>query len=201
MSGCTPYIAAAWNAGVDDGIPTDMSRRSSRRRRSSRAMFGACPVASAWSRTARDRPSIWTIRKRRRAPVEAAPSHAQRARRSRNRWPRSTYSSIAPAAAPGRLEGRSPVGGLTRLEDPDALRVEPAPLDLGGDPLRRLIVALARQPERAPVDADHVRGPQVELGLERLLGRDVHGLGDLPRRVGADGQRGEIERPVGVSRL
>ena len=74
-------------------------------------------------------------------------------------------------------------------------------LDLGGEPFRGLVVGLASQREGAPVDPDEVGRAQVDRGLDCLLGRDVHRLGDLPRGVGADRQGREVEGSEGVADL
>ena len=63
-----------------------------------------------------------------------------------------------------------PAPRLPRPEDPGHRRIEMAPLDLGGEAHRGLVVGLAGQGEGAPVHADEVGGAQVEGGLHRVLG-------------------------------
>src|SRR5574341_489625 len=81
MSGRTPYIAASWKAGVELGRPTLIGVRRKPPWPRSRARNGTRPLAIASSSTARDRPSIWTIKRRRRAA------------RSTRRWRPRTRSS------------------------------------------------------------------------------------------------------------
>ena len=69
------------------------------------------------------------------------------------------------------------------------------------DPGGRLVVRLAGEREGAPVHAEQAGGAQVQRGLQRLLGRHVHGPGDVARRVGSDRQRGQVERPEPVAGL
>src|SRR5262252_76820 len=59
MSGHTPYMAAIWNAGVDEGRPTDTGSSRWVRWRS-RRRNGMRPWARACSSTGRERPSICT---------------------------------------------------------------------------------------------------------------------------------------------
>src|SRR5262245_48674905 len=107
MSGFTPYMAAAWKAGVEEGRPTDIAWRTKRRPARSRAMLGMRPATSAASKTSRERPSICTTRRRRRAVASAEPSLVQRAIRSTVPWSLRTRSSIMMrAASPGRSRAR-----------------------------------------------------------------------------------------------
>ena len=79
-------MAAIWKAGVDVGMPTVMgvSRYPSRSRR--RRAYGICPEDRACSKTARESPSIWTIRRRRRPAAGGGPSRSRRTSRSIARW-------------------------------------------------------------------------------------------------------------------
>src|SRR5262249_41423300 len=103
MSGFTRSMAAAWKAGVEEGRPTDIAWRTKRRLVRSRAMLGMRPASSAASKTSRERPSICTTRKRRRAVAAAGLSLAQRAIRFTVLWSLRTRSSIMTrTASPGR---------------------------------------------------------------------------------------------------
>src|SRR5438128_3798013 len=93
MSGRTPYIAAIWNAGVDDGSPTNIGCRRQPPRSITRRRNGIPPCVSASSSTPRESPSICTTSSRRRPAVGARPRRARRIRRSTKRWSPSTRSS------------------------------------------------------------------------------------------------------------
>src|SRR2546421_428935 len=93
MSGRTPYIAASWNVGVDDGRPTNIGCSRQPARSITRRRNGMRPSASACSSTPRESPSIWTTSRRRRPGVGARPRRARRTRRSTKRWRASTRSS------------------------------------------------------------------------------------------------------------
>src|SRR5881628_2764336 len=93
MSGRTPYIAASWNVGVDDGRPTNIGCTRQPARSITRRRNGMRPSASACSSTPRESPSIWTTSRRRRPGVGARPRRARRTRRSTKRWRASTRSS------------------------------------------------------------------------------------------------------------
>src|SRR5438094_747762 len=93
MSGRTPYIAAIWNAGVDDGSPTNMGCRRQPPRSITRRRNGIRPCVRASSSTPRESPSICTTSSRRRPAVGAHPRRARRIRRSTKRWSPSTRSS------------------------------------------------------------------------------------------------------------
>src|SRR5437879_2214660 len=93
MSGRTPYIAAIWNAGVDDGSPTNMGCRRQPPRSITRRRNGIRPCVRASSSTPRESPSICTTSSRRRPAVGARPRRARRIRRSTKRWSPSTRSS------------------------------------------------------------------------------------------------------------
>src|SRR5712691_8282163 len=85
MSGCTPYISAIWNAGVDVGMPTAIGCRRYPCRSRRCLKNGIRPSASACSSTERESPSIWTIRKRRPSRGGAGPSLNRLIARSRLR--------------------------------------------------------------------------------------------------------------------
>src|SRR5437762_10195110 len=93
MSGRTPYIAASWKEGVDDGRPTNIGCSRQPARSITRRRNGMRPSASACSSTPRESPSIWTTSRRRRPGVGARPRRARRTRRSTKRWRASTRSS------------------------------------------------------------------------------------------------------------
>src|SRR2546422_1016023 len=93
MSGRTPYIAAIWNAGVDDGSPTNIGCRRQPPRSITRRRNGIRPCVRASSSTPRESPSICTTSSRRRPAVGARPRRARRIRRSTKRWSPSTRSS------------------------------------------------------------------------------------------------------------
>src|SRR5919204_6556391 len=93
MSGRTPYIAASWNEGVDDGRPTNIGCTRQPARSITRRRNGMRRSASACSSTPRESPSIWMMRRRRRPGVGARPRRARRTRRSTKRWRASTRSS------------------------------------------------------------------------------------------------------------
>src|SRR6267143_5613737 len=93
MSGRTPYIAAIWKAGVDDGSPTNMGCTRQPPRSIRRRTHGMRPAASARSSTSRDSPSICTTSSRRRPATGARPRRARRMTRSTRRWSPSTRSS------------------------------------------------------------------------------------------------------------
>jgi len=76
MSGRTPYIAAIWNAGVDDGSPTNMGCRRQPPRSITRRRNGIRPCVRASSSTLRESPSICTTSSRRRPAVGAHPRRA-----------------------------------------------------------------------------------------------------------------------------
>src|SRR5216683_1518040 len=111
MSGRPPYMMAAWKAGVDAGSPTDRSRRASRPEARRRRRPRRLPPASARSRSVRERPSIWTIRKRRRdvSPSGGA-SRIQRLHRSTIPCARSTTDSMASRPREGPAAGRGQAG-------------------------------------------------------------------------------------------
>src|SRR5439155_22112138 len=94
-----------------------------------------------------------------------------------------------------------PGGRRSRLEDPHALGIEVTPRDLLLDPSRRLVVRLPRETERSPVDAHEFLRAQIDPRLERFFRRDVDRVSELAGRVGADGQRGQIEGAEGVTDL
>src|SRR5947207_1919984 len=93
MSGRTPYIAASWKEGVDEGRPTNIGCTRQPARSITRRRNGMRPSASACSSTPRESPSIWTTSRRRRPGVGARPRRARRTRRSTKRWRASTRSS------------------------------------------------------------------------------------------------------------
>src|SRR5437762_8382633 len=93
MSGRTPYIAASWKEGVDEGRPTNIGCTRQLARSITRRRNGMRPSASACSSTPRESPSIWTTSRRRRPGVGARPRRARRTRRSTKRWRASTRSS------------------------------------------------------------------------------------------------------------
>src|SRR4029077_7894300 len=55
--------------------------------------------------------------------------------------------------------------------------------------------------ERSPMDAEQHSAPQILGRLHRLLGSRVNGFHDPRRKVGADGDRREIEGPQTLPRL
>src|SRR5215813_2723007 len=195
MSGLTPYMAAAWKAGVDDGNPTDMKRRMNRPLVMSRWMLRMPPLWRARSNTLRDSPSIWMTRNRRRGAASMQPRRVHRARRSTMRWKDRTRSSTMapPLALPGHC--------FAWPGDPDGRRIEAAAGHFGSETPGRLVVRLPGQHERAPMYADEALRAEVAPSLQRLLGRDVHGAGDLARSVGADGEGGQIEGPQSLTDL
>src|SRR5688500_2652189 len=86
-------MAAIWNAGVEVGIPTVIGRRRHSPRSSSRRRNGMRPSASPCSSTARESPSIWTMRRRRLPVAGGGPSRTRRISRStRCCRPRTTSS-------------------------------------------------------------------------------------------------------------
>src|SRR5258705_3283244 len=191
-------MAAAWKAGVDEGSPTDMGRRRNRPLATSRAALGMPPAFSASSKTSRESPSIWTTRNLRRGFSSVSPSRAHRAIGPTSPWrARTSPSGISgrPYIRASSLPGKS----LPRLGRPYDAGLGLPPRDLGGDAPGRLVVGLPGQHEGTPVDASEALGAEVGPGLERLLGRDVHGAGDLPRCIGANGQGGEVEGPQRVA--
>src|SRR3990170_2173051 len=74
-------------------MPTDIGRRTSCPRRSSRLSVRSRPAARALPRTARDRPSIWITRKRRQSAGGAEPARSRRINRSTARWSQRKTSS------------------------------------------------------------------------------------------------------------
>src|SRR5688572_32793690 len=86
-------MAAIWNAGVEVGMPTVIGRRRHSPRSSSRRRNGMRPSASPCSSTARESPSIWTMRRRRLPVAGGGPSRTRRISRStRCCRPRTTSS-------------------------------------------------------------------------------------------------------------
>src|SRR5437879_2935321 len=96
------------------------------------------------------------------------------------------------------VHGRG-VEGWGRGGNPHDVWIQLAPGDLGGDPRGWLVIRLPREHEGAPVDAEEAGGSEVRPRLQRLLWGDVPGAGDLARRVGADGQSGEVEGPERIA--
>src|SRR5690242_4784682 len=93
MSGRTPYIAASWNAGVEDGRPTNIGQMRQPPRSITRLRNGIRRSASACSSTPRESPSICTISRCRWLGLGARPRRARRTKRSTRRWRESTRSS------------------------------------------------------------------------------------------------------------
>src|SRR5215510_2592194 len=217
MSGFTPYMAAAWKAGVEEGRPTDIAWRTKRRLVRRRAMLGMRPPSSAASKTSRESPSICTTRKRRRAVAPAGPSLAQRAIRSTAPWSLRTRSSIMTrAASPGRSRARvyrasRAWAALHLAANRDRDHLEEAADDTPILPalVRHLLGAgqvVGEHALQAPGDAlvvdDQVdlivqpEGAIVEVGAShrRPLAVDHHGLGVEERRaVLVDSDTGEEE--------
>src|SRR5215472_13074574 len=73
------------------------------------------------------------------------------------------------------------------------MRIELQTRHLVSDATRGLVVGLARQLVGAPMYPDEVPSADITRCMQRLLRRHVHGLRDDARRVGPDGQRGEVE--------
>src|SRR5262245_16234421 len=218
MSGFTPYMAAAWKAGVEEGRPTDIAWRTKRRLVRSRAMLGMRPASSAASKISRERPSICTTRRRRRAVASAEPSLVQRAIRSTVPWSLRTRSSIMMrAASPGRSRARvyrasrafgSPLH-LAAYGDRDHLEEAADDAPILPALVRHLLGAgqvVGEHALQAPGDTlvvdDQVdlvvqpEGAIVEVGAShrRPLAVDHHGLGVEERRaVLVDSDAGEEE--------
>lgn len=95
----------------------------------------------------------------------------------------------------------SPGSDFAWFEYPHRAGVELAPADFVREPPGRLVVGLAGERERAPVDPEKLGSVQVDPRLERFLRRDVDRLRELSRRVGTDRQRGQVERPQRVTDL
>src|SRR5688500_3792766 len=95
MSGCTPYMAAIWKAGVEVGRPTAIGCSVTRPRSRMRLRKGMNPAASASSSAPCDRPSICTMSRRRPPAAGARPIRTRRtARSSRCCRPRTRSSSV-----------------------------------------------------------------------------------------------------------
>src|SRR5215471_5321436 len=225
MSGFTPYMAAAWKAGVEEGRPTDIAWRTKRRLVRSRAMLGMRPASSAASKTSRERPSICTTRNRRRTVGAAGPSLAQRAIWFTVPWSLRTRSSIMTrAASPGRSRARvyraSPAPALHLAAHGNRDHLEEAADDAPILPalVRHLLGARQVVGEHAlqalgdaPVVGDHVdlvvepEGAIVEIGAphRRPLAVDHHGLGMEERRpILVDLDTGEEETAqLGATRI
>src|SRR5207249_11718008 len=100
-----------------------------------------------------------------------------------------------PRQATTRSEGAaSPASGLAVLENPEPISVEVEPTRFGEQARGRLLERLLGQIKGTPVDRHEVETPDVGQHAQRLLGRRVARLHDHGRQVGADRNRGDVER-------